>query len=234
MKDKIIMLFELNKIRLTDCQAEMFEKYLKLLKSWNKKFNLTAIVEDEDIIVKHFIDSVLPYKTINENSRVIDIGAGAGFPGIPLKILKNNIKLTLVDSVLKKTFFLKEVVEQLKITDVKIIHSRCENLANMKDFRESFDYVVARALSPLNILIEYCIPFLKCDALLLAYKGEGFNKEVACSKNALNKLSSKIFKTESYTLAPLNVNRYVVFVKKCLKTNKQYPRSMNKPRTHQL
>lgn len=231
MEKLINEIFNKYNISLTEDQVKKFVKYYNLLIQWNKKFNLTAITEVKDVIVKHFLDSVLPYKKIKDNSTLIDIGTGAGFPGIPLKILNDSLKITLVDSLNKRVTFLNEVIKELNLKNITAIHSRCEDLAKTNK-RESFDYATSRAVAKLNTLSEYCAPFLKNNGFFIAYKSENYIEEIESSKNAFCILNLKIDKIENYVIE--NNTRNIIFIKKLKNINKIYPRDKNKPKTNPL
>lgn len=234
MKTRIIELFKENNINLSTEQVKKFEIYANLLKEWNNKFNLTSILEDDEIIIKHFIDSVLPYKHIKNNSKIIDIGAGAGFPSIPLKIINDTIELTLIDSVNKKVDFLNYLINELGLNNCIALHFRCEDLAKKPEYRENFDISVARGVAGLNTLLEYTIPFIKTNGKLLLYKGSNYQEEINISKNALNILKCNISNIFNYMLNPINTERYVLEIKKLENTPIKYPRNQNKPRTNPL
>ena len=234
MKNRIIELFTENNINLNNEQVEKFEKYTFLLKEWNNKFNLTSILEDDEIIIKHFIDSVLPYQHIKDNCKIIDIGAGAGFPSIPLKIMNNTLELTLIDSVNKKVDFLNTLINELNLNNCKALHYRCEDLAKKPEFRENFDISVARGVAGLNTLLEYTIPFIKTNGKLLLYKGSNYQEEINLSKNAITLLKCNISNIFNYTLKPINAERFILEIKKLDKTPIKYPRNQNKPRTNPL
>lgn len=199
-----------------------FEKYESLLKEWNEKFNLTAIIDDEGILEKHFIDSIYPIKYIDfKNKSLCDIGSGAGFPGLPLAILVPSLKVTLVESNGKKVSFLKEVVNQLSLDNVDVIKARAEEL---KDKKGAFDYVSARAVTQLNVLNELAIPLLKVKGKLLAYKLFDVEEEIKAAKHALKELDSKVIDIFKYQLPISNDGRSLVVVSKEKATKKRYPR----------
>ena len=185
-------------INVSDNQLALFQQYSSLLISWNEKFNLTAITDEKQIIEKHFLDSLFLAKYINlDNKKVLDIGTGAGFPGIPLAIIFPNASFYLSDSNGKKITFLKEVVKELNLNNVTIIQSRIEE---MNKYRDQFDYVSARALKQLNILIELAIPLCKINGSLIAYKGPNYVDEIDLSKNALKQLDAVIDNSYLYSL----------------------------------
>lgn len=198
-----------------------FEKYEKLLLEWNEKFNLTAITDESGITEKHFIDSLYAMKYEDfSNKCVCDAGTGAGFPGIPLAILNPSTSFILVDSNGKKCKFLQEVATELELVNVQVTKSRVEEL----NFRETFDFVTARAVTSLNVLIELTVPFLKVNGSLLAYKLGEDEKEIAEAKRALKLLESKVTKNEKYELPISKAKHSFVEVRKCDKTKNKYPR----------
>lgn len=225
---KISEVFSNNGIELTLEQKENFYKYYNLLVSWNEKFNLTTITSLEDVIVKHFLDSVVAFKELKENAKIIDIGAGAGFPSLPLKILRLDLSVLMVDSVNKKVGFLQEVIKELGLKNISTIHSRVEDLANKKEYREQYDYCVSRAVALLSTLSEYALPFIKLGGHMLAYKANEIDEELKESQKAIAVLGGKlkqILKTKVE-----DVDRKIVDVIKVLPTPTKYPRSGNKPR----
>ena len=231
-KIELKKIFKKYQINLSDEQCESFEKYYNLLIEWNKKFNLTSITDRDEVILKHFLDSCVTIMMINDNSYIIDIGAGAGFPSIPLKILNPTLKLVLVDSVNKKITFLNEIIKQLNLKNTIAIHERIEDIAHKEIYREKFDYVVSRAVASLNTLSEYALPFLKLDGIFLAYKSFDVESEINNSKNAIALLGGKL---ENIIIKNLeNLSRKIVVIKKINLTQKLYPRSKNKPRTNPL
>ncbi len=231
-KIELKKIFKKYQINLSDEQCESFEKYYNLLIEWNKKFNLTSITDRDEVILKHFLDSCVTTMMINDNSYIIDIGAGAGFPSIPLKILNPTLKLVLVDSVNKKITFLNEIIKQLNLKNTIAIHERIEDIAHKEIYREKFDYVVSRAVASLNTLSEYALPFLKLDGIFLAYKSFDVESEINNSKNAITLLGGKL---ENIIIKNLeNLSRKIVVIKKINLTQKLYPRSKNKPRTNPL
>ena len=210
-------------INVSDNQLALFQQYSSLLISWNEKFNLTAITDENQIIEKHFLDSLFLAKYINlDNKKVLDIGTGAGFPGIPLAIIFPNASFYLSDSNGKKITFLKEVVKELNLNNVTIIQSRIEE---MNKYRDQFDYVSARALKQLNILIELAIPLCKINGSLIAYKGPNYVDEINLSKNALKQLDAVIDNSYLYSLPESQDKRSIVVVKKIKATKHCYPRN---------
>ena len=218
---------------LVDEKIDLFFKYKDLLKEWNKKFNLTAIEDDSDIVAKHFLDSlsILPHFK-NEKLKIIDIGTGAGFPGIPAKIVYDNIQLALLDSLEKRISFLKEVKEALGFkNDVSILQGRAEDMGVSPEYREIFDISAARAVAALPVLLEYCLPFVKTGGIFIAMKGnrEQTAKEVESSKKALEILGGKIEEIKETVIPSTDINRNIIIIKKYRQTPAEYPRKAGKP-----
>ncbi len=208
-------------------QAEQFEKYTKFLIEENEKYNLTAITDEKEIVVKHFIDSCLPYNEIALNAKVIDVGTGAGFPGVPLKILRDDLKLTLVDSLQKRVGFLEQLMQILGINDVRCVHARAEDY--VKEGREKFDYAISRAVASMPTLCEYLIPYVKVGGKVLMYKGQKGNEELAMAKNAITLLGGQYEKTLNFDLNE-NGARNIYIIKKIKLTDKKFPRGKNLPK----
>ena len=222
--------FEEFNLSLTFEQAEKFEKYYELLLFYNSKFNITAITERREVIVKHFIDSVLGVDKVC-GKRLIDIGSGGGFPAIPLKIMNDNLSVTLLEATGKKCEFLKTVVKELNLKNVEVINDRAETLAKDPAFRESFDVCSARAVARLNTLSEYCLPFVKIGGCFVAYKGDS-KEEVKEAESAVNTLGGKIKEVYEYDLE--GAVRTLVTIEKIKSTNKKYPRGNGKERKNPL
>ena len=216
-------------IDLNEFQMKQFYDYMNILLDWNKLFNLTAITDEKEIILKHFIDCLVINKFVNDNCKVADIGTGAGFPGVPIKIANPNIKITLVDSLNKRINFLKELVINIKLDDVEIFHARAEELSRDSNFRECFDVVVSRAVAPLNVLVEYTLPFLKCGGFLIAMKGSNAQEEINLANNAIDVLGGKFKLMDEVVLPDSNIKRNVIIIEKVKGTPKQFPRKAGKP-----
>lgn len=220
-------------IFLDDLQVKQFTQYYDLLIEYNKMFNLTAITQSTEVFVKHFLDSVFPYKEIGLGASVIDIGTGAGFPLVPLKIIRPDIKITLVDSLNKRINFLNVVVEKLGLLGVQCIHSRAEDLVNNVEYREKFDVCVARAVAKLNTLAELTLPFVKLNGKLIAYKSD-VEAELVGASRALAVLGGELEKILSFDL-PLGMgSRAIVIINKVSHTPSKYPRGQNKPKSNPL
>lgn len=221
-------------INITDKQLKQFDTYFEYLIEENNKYNLTAIKEKDDVLYKHFLDSILPYQSFSENAKVIDIGTGAGFPSIPLAIMRPDLKFSLVDSVEKKTNFVFNLANKLELKNVEVFHVRCEELAQQPKFREQFDYVIARAVAPLSSLLEYCVPFIKVGGKFIAYKGTNYNSEIESSQNAIKLLKVHEVQVLKYNIKEINTERYCIIYEKEDNTPKKYPRGQNKPRLKPL
>jgi 16S rRNA (guanine527-N7)-methyltransferase len=223
-------------INLTDTQIEQFNIYYNMLIEWNKKFNLTSITEEKDVIVKHFLDSIAITKImdISKLNSIIDVGTGAGFPGIPLKIIYPNLSVLLVDSLNKRINFLLEVIENLSLNNIECIHSRAEDLGNNNLYREKYDLCVSRAVADLSILSEYCLPFVKCEGYFVSYKSSKAIDEINSSKNAIRILGGNIEESSSVQIPFSDISRTFVVIKKDKITPKKYPRKAGKPKKNPL
>ena len=225
-----------NNIAINDKQKSAFEIYAGMLIEWNKKMNLTAITAENEIAVKHFIDSisVLKYINLKQNADLIDIGTGAGFPGIPVKIMFPHIKVTLVDSLNKRVNFLNEVIENLELSDIEAYHGRAEDYGRDKKFREKYDVCVSRAVANLASLSEYCMPFVKPDGYFISYKSGDCEEEIDNSKNAIKILSGKIEKVEKFSLPDSEISRSFIKIKKIKNLSNKYPRKSGIPSRNPL
>lgn len=217
------------KITLTENQYEQFQKYFELLAEWNKKMNLTAITDENGVALKHFADSLslLNFVDIPQNSSLVDVGTGAGFPGVVLKIARPDIKLTLIDSLNKRLVFLGEVCTQLGI-DAELIHSRAEDGARDEKLREKFDFATSRAVARMNVLSEYCLPYVKVGGAFCAMKGAQANEEFKESLNAINTLGGKLENKYFFELPENGGERAIAVVRKVKNTPQKYPRQSGK------
>lgn len=217
------------KITLTENQYEQFQKYFELLVEWNEKMNLTAITDESGVALKHFADSLslLNFVDIPQNSTLADVGTGAGFPGVVLKIARPDIKLTLIDSLNKRLVFLGEVCAQLGI-EAELIHSRAEDGARDEKLRESFDFAVSRAVARMNVLSEYCLPYVKVGGAFCAMKGAQANEEFKESLNAINTLGGKLENKYFFELPKNGGERAIAVVRKVKNTPQKYPRQSGK------
>lgn len=236
--DFLLQSFDALDIHLSDVQANMFLKYYQMLVEKNKVMNLTAITDYHDVVIKHFVDSLSCVKLLpefdvisafNGGASVIDVGTGAGFPGIPLKIVFPEIKLTLLDSLNKRVEFLKDVCAELNLNDVTFIHARAEDGAHDKQLRESFNFCVSRAVANLSTLSEYCLPFVKTHGYFISYKSEKAVQEIADSKIALSVLGGSISLEKKFSLPETDISRTLILIKKDKGTPKTYPRKAGTP-----
>lgn len=216
-------------IKINDEQIKSFEKYMNLLLEWNEKINLTAITQPEEIKLKHFIDSLTVLKYINDDDKVIDIGTGAGFPGIPLKIMNKNTKITLLDSLNKRINFLNIVIEKLDLSNIQAIHGRAEEIARNKLYREKYDVAVSRAVANLSTLTEYMLPFVKVGGKCICMKGANVNEELERAQNAIKELGGEIERVDNFYLSDNDNERNIIVIKKIKKTKSKYPRKAGTP-----
>lgn len=231
-KEFKLIIYDLAKeidIILSDDQIDKLYSYMNLLIEWNKKINLTAIIEPKDIIMKHFIDSFTISKHIKKNVRLVDVGTGAGFPGIPLKIIREDIEVVLLDSINKRINFLKEVIDIVKLNKIEAIHSRVEEFGQNKIYRESFDIATSRAVANLATLSEYMIPLVKIGGSSICMKANNISDEIENSKSAIEVLGGSIKKIEEFMLPNTDIKRSVVIIKKIKNTSKIYPRKPGTP-----
>ena len=221
-------------IEIADVQAEQFVTYYEMLVETNKVMNLTAITEFEDVLCKHFVDSLSIVRKMNLKNihNMVDIGTGAGFPGVPIKIVYPHIHLALVDSLGKRVKFLNSVVDNLSLADVECVHSRTEDLARNKSYREKFDLCTARAVASLNVLSEYCLPYVRVGGTFAAFKSGNVDNEIEGSENAIKILGGKIENTDVFDL--YDFKRSIVQIKKIKKTPMQYPRKAGTPSKNPL
>lgn len=215
-------------------QLNRFYKYMNLLIEWNKKINLTAIVEPEEIILKHFMDSLTINSYIDTNQTLVDVGTGAGFPGIPIKIYRPDLKVVLVDSLNKRVNFLNEVINQLNLKDIETVHSRIEDFGKNSKYRESFDIVTARAVANLSVLSEYLVPLAKIDGKCICMKGNEILEECNNAKNAIKILGGIILKIDKFTLPESDITRNIIVLQKTNKTPNKYPRKAGIPNKEPL
>lgn len=219
---------ELN-LSIDDSQIDKFLKYKELLLEWNKKINLTAITDDREIILKHFIDCLTVCKFIDFNNKTfIDVGTGAGFPALPIKIFCKNSSPTLLDSLNKRINFLKTVGDELNLQNITYIHSRAEDAGQDKNFREKYDFCVSRAVANLTVLAEFDLPFVKVGGYFIALKGPLLDSELIEAKKAITTLGGEIEKIETIKIPFTNIEHKLVFIKKLRQTPKQYPRKAGK------
>lgn len=216
-------------VKINDEQIEKFYEYMNLLIEWNQKINLTAITNPEEIILKHFIDSLTIEKNIKQNSYIVDVGTGAGFPGIPLKIVRNDLQIVLLDSLNKRIQFLNEVINQLGLTNIETVHARVEEFGKNKEYREKFDIATSRAVANLSTLSEYMIPLVKVDGKCICMKGKEVEQELQDAKNAIKILGGKIESKEELQLIENDMNRNIILISKVKSTPSKYPRKAGMP-----
>lgn len=216
-------------LELSEKQLEQFNKYYEMLVETNKVMNLTAITEPEDVAVKHMVDSLLAFDKSFANKTLADVGTGAGFPGIPLKIYCPSLKVTLIDSLGKRLKFLENVIKGLGLENISCEHARAEDAGKNKKFREKFDLVTARAVARLSVLSEYCLPLVKTGGMFIALKGSKYAEEILEGEQALKILGGKILSSEEVKLPGLDDGRAIIKVKKIKPTPAAYPRKAGTP-----
>ncbi|MBU3109774.1 16S rRNA (guanine(527)-N(7))-methyltransferase RsmG [Clostridium gasigenes] len=220
-------------LELSEYQYNQFIKYMRLLQEWNEKVNLTTIIEDEDVIKKHFIDCIKAFKSkpIREAKTVIDVGTGAGFPGIPIAIMNPKIKVTLLDSLNKRVNFLNTVVNELGLTNVTTIHARAEDGARKVELREKFDVATSRAVANMAVLTEFCMPYVKVKGYFVALKGPSIGEELKNGKSAIKILGGELQRVIEVNIEDTDLRHNIVEIKKIKLCSKLYPRkagSINK------
>lgn len=219
---------ELN-IELSEKQLKQFYDYMNILIEWNKIMNLTNITEPSEVVQKHFVDSLTALKTIKEDDCIIDVGTGAGFPGIPIKIAFPETRVTLLDSLNKRIKFLEEVINKLELKNIETIHGRAEELAHNKEHREKYDKAIARAVAPLNVLSEYLLPFVKKGGYAICMKGIKGKEEAENGENAIKILGGEIINIREFNLPNTDMERTIIEIKKIKNTEKKYPRKAGTP-----
>lgn len=232
--EKFVLELSKHNFKLTDKQKQQFNLYFKFLIEVNQNVNLTRITVEDEVYLKHFYDSITPLLVLGEvfaqNVSLCDVGAGAGFPSIPIKILRPDIKVTIVDSLAKRLTFLKELTNKLGLDNVELVHGRAEDVGQNKLYREKFDIVTARAVAKMSVLSEYCLPLVKKGGYFVALKGPKAEDELDEGKKAIATLGGELIKDEEMTLPGTSEERTLVLVKKVKETPKKYPRQAGTPR----
>lgn len=223
-------------IQLSPIQIQQFDRYYHLLVEWNQKINLTAITQREDVYLKHFYDSLLPLWLVDipQGARLVDVGASAGFPSIPLKIVRPDIQLTIIDSLNKRIHFLDELVNNLELEQVEAVHARAEEAGQNKQYRGQFDIATARAVAPLNILVELCLPLVRKGGYFIALKGQEAMNELEEAKQAIKLLGGKFEREVHESLPQEESYRSLIEIRKTLETPNKYPRRPGKPNKQPL
>lgn len=218
-----------NDIKPTEEIYDKFKKYYEYLVEYNKNVNLTAITDKNEVYIKHFLDCIKYAKIYKNNATLCDIGTGAGFPGVVLKIIRPDLNITLVDSLNKRIVFLNNLITLLDLNNITTLHYRAEDIEFKNKYLNSFDYVVARAVAEMTTLTEYCLPYVKKEGNFIAYKGNNGKNEVKVAEKCIEKLGGKLVDLINYSY--LDNERTIIIVNKIADTDKKYPRDQNKPRT---
>ncbi len=223
-------------IELSDLQKDKFLNYKLLLQEWNKKIDITTIIEDEEVDIKHFLDSLTVVSTdiFEGRKKLIDIGTGGGFPGVPLKIYNEDLDITLMDSLNKRIKFLDDVIDKLGFENIVATHGRAEELSLTREYREQYDICVSRAVAQLNTLAEYCLPFVRPGGHFVSMKGPDSEAEVREAKNAIELLGGKLVANYNVRIPESDISHSIVVIEKVRNTPKKYPRGGCKPRKKPL
>ena len=216
-------------VNIDDNIANVFKKYMEILLEWNQKINLTAITEEDDILLKHFTDSLTILRYIENNKKIVDIGTGAGFPGVPLSIIKKENEFYLVDSLNKRINFLSEVKTKLDLENVHNLHYRAEEFGKNINYREIFDIAVSRAVANLSTLAEYLLPLVNLGGKVICMKGSNVEEELNQAKFAINELGGKLIKIEELVLPRTDMKRTIIIIEKIKNTPLKYPRKAGLP-----
>lgn len=228
-KEELRKAAETIEITLDNVMLEKFYDYKNMIIEWNEKINLTAITEDTEFIIKHFVDSITVSKYIGTDKKVIDIGTGAGFPGIPLNIVNNNNNTVLFDSLNKRLKVLEEIINELGLKNIITLHGRAEETFKNKEYREKFDIATSRAVAALNVLAELMLPAVKVGGICICMKGNNAEEEIVDAKKAIKEMGGEIIKVEKIVLPILNLERNIIIIKKVKQTPGKYPRKPGTP-----
>ncbi len=216
-------------LKLEKNQIEQFYNYMQILIEWNEKMNLTAITEEKEIIIKHFIDSLTIYKYLSNEKSLIDVGTGAGFPGIPIKILKPEMEIVLLDSLNKRVKFLEEVINKLELKNIVAVHGRAEDFGKNINYREKFDVVTSRAVANLPTLLEYLAPFVKVNKKCICMKGQDVEEELKKAKKAIDLFGLKVQEMDTFLLPRTDMKRNLIVLDKVKSLDKRFPRKAGMP-----
>lgn len=227
----LVNLCDMFHVKLSNGQVDQFNRYYELLVKKNEVMNLTAITDYHEVCLKHFADSISlsQYYDMSSVDSLIDVGTGAGFPGIPLKILFPHLNVTLLDSLNKRLLFLEDVIDELDLDNIKTVHSRAEEAGRMKNLRENYDLCVSRAVANLSTLSEYCLPLVKVGGIFISYKAGEVEDEINSAKHAIKKLGGKIKSVEEFSLPDSDISRSFVIIEKVNETSNLYPRKPGTP-----
>jgi 16S rRNA (guanine527-N7)-methyltransferase len=228
-KNKMKSILKEININITDEQLKKFFNYMNLMLEWNEKINLTAITEVDDVIMKHFVDCLTLLDYLKENETIVDVGTGAGFPGIPLAIMNEKNEFTLVDSLNKRINFLNDVKEKINLKNVTTIHARAEEFGQNKKYREQFDIAVSRAVANLSVLVEFLLPMIKVNGKVICMKGSQIKEELEEAKFAIKELGGIIKERKEFYLPGTDIKRNIIIIEKIKNTPKKYPRKAGTP-----
>ena len=223
-------------ISINEDKINSFILYKELLKEWNKKINITSITDDEEIDIKHFIDSITPLTTdlFRKDIKMIDIGTGGGFPGVPLKIINEDMEVVLLDSLKKRIIFLNEIIDKLDLKNIILIHGRAEELGRDKSYREKYDIAISRAVASLNTLSEYCLPFVKVGGFFISMKGSDVDEELKEAEKSIRILGGKLKEKKVIKLPLSDITHSLIIIEKIKETPTKYPRGGGKPKKKPL
>lgn len=223
-------------VELTDDQFNKFLNFKELIKEWNEKIDITTIIEDEDMDIKHFLDSLslVPTGLFDSEKKILDMGTGGGFPGVPLKIYNEDLDITLMDSLNKRIVFLQDVIDKLGFNKIQAIHGRAEELGRQKNHREAYDICVSRAVASMETLVEYCLPFVKPSGYFIAMKGPSPHEEVKRAEKGIKTLGGELVDYYNVKIPKSDIEHSIVIIKKLKNTPKKYPRGGGKPRKNPL